>query len=259
MDTAQTVVLALLDFDDARFITENFVEVKRGSNVGIFSVLKQQVVVPVQYNSVLWLTDDLFRVSDGFFAGVFSVKKQDLSVPMAYLDLMWITDDLYWVKFRHTWALFELEKKEQPACSYEQVHLLDGGMYLVSQLCYRRFFSAKKKDYVSDWLDRATHISDTKLFYVGRGELCGVFSLEQEKVVVPVGFNEVTRITDTVFRVRNGDKVGIYSTVTQGLIVPLNYDHVQRCTDTLYSVTHRGRWGFYRCAGSNSAVYWKAG
>lgn len=68
----------------------------------------------------------------------------------------------------------------------------------------------------------------------------GVFSTENDSLVVPIEFDAVGLLTTILFQVWRSGKCGVFSTISGSVVVPIDFDTLSRLTDTLYLVEQRG-------------------
>ncbi len=87
------------------------------------------------------------------------------------------------------------------------------------------------------------------LLKVWKGKLCGLYSMEEERLYIPCEFQEIRGHLDGHFRVRQGNKWGVYSnhywTWKSGdLVVPTKYDEIKSMS-SLWIVRSGEKWGIY--------------
>ena len=164
-----------------------------------------------RYKYIKHFSKGLIQVNHGRQIGIFSIEKNDFIVPLTECDnISRINNDLF------------LMTKECP------------------DLCNKKrgIFSTKTNTFaLSISFD---HISDRGkgLYLVGRGDWLSLFSLKDESFVVPTAYSP-ERLTTTLFVVRlhYTYKRGVFCTNSNSLIVPLEYDNVDYISDTLFAVT----------------------
>jgi len=93
------------------------------------------------------------------------------------------------------------------------------------------------------------------LYYVWKNDLRGLFSVSAKKLVIPVEYSDIIRITDDLYEVQKKDDLrGLFSVSAGKLLIPVRCNCISKLTDDLYEIWENDFLGLFSVSANKLVI-----
>ncbi len=120
------------------------------------------------------------------------------------------------------------------------------------------FESYALKDLLKEIFSRLGSIeplTDTTYKLTGKSGTCGIFSIKENRIVLPIEFDRISILKGNHLFVQKGKKIGLFSAQTLSIVLPVDFDRIAYAGENHYEVTKGEKVGTFHI-GTNTFT-WK--